>query len=140
MSMVPPEKRAAFESLLRAEHAPVVDQMLYATMKQSPTARWAFTHGMYATGTTSPRAYVARTLEFNLKNGVAEKISCPTLVCDAENDLFFKGQPQQLYDHLTCKKTLIHFTSAEGAGAHCQVGASRLAFARMSDWLDETLA
>jgi dienelactone hydrolase len=140
MAMVPPEKRAAFESLLRAEHAPVVDQMLDATMKQSPTARWAFTHGMYSTGTTSPRAYLARMLDFNLKNGVAEKISCPTLVCDAENDLFFKGQPQQLYDHLTCKKILIHFTSAEGAGAHCQVGASRLAFARIFDWLDETLA
>jgi hypothetical protein len=35
---------------------------------------------------------------------------------------------------------MIHFTSAEGAGAHCEVGASRLAFARMFDWLDETLA
>ena len=58
----------------------------------------------------------------------------------AEDDLFFKGEPQGLYDHLTCRKTLVRFTSAEGAGPHCQVGASRLAFARMFDWLDETLA
>jgi hypothetical protein len=35
---------------------------------------------------------------------------------------------------------MIVFTEAEGAGAHCQVGASRLAFARIYDWLDETLA
>jgi hypothetical protein len=100
---------------------------------------------MSSEGTSSPVSastlvYLMRWLDFNLRNGLAEKISCPTLVCDAENDLLFKGQPQQLYDHLTCKKTLIHFTSAEGAGAHCQVGASRLAFARMFDWLDETLA
>ena len=140
LATVPPEKRAGFVALLKAEHAPVIDQMLDAAMKQSPTARWAFAHGMYATGTTSPRAYLAKTLDYNLKDGIAEKISCPTLVCDAENDLFFKGQPQQVYDHLTCKKTMVHFTKAEGAGAHCQVGASRLAFARMFDWLDETLA
>ena len=140
MASVPPEKRAAFETALKAEHAPAVDQMLEAMMKQSSTARWAFSHGMYATGATSPRAYLAKTLDYNLKDGVAEKISCPTLVCDAESDLFFKGQPQALYDHLTCKKTMVRFTAAEGAGAHCEVGASRLAFARIFDWLDETLA
>jgi hypothetical protein len=140
LAAVPPEQRAAFEKSLKAERAPMVDQMLDALIKKSPTARWAFIHGMYATGTTSPRAYLAKTLDYNLKDGIAEKISCPTLVCDAENDLFFKGQPQQVYDHLTCKKTMVRFTSAEGAGEHCQVGASRLAFARIFDWLDETLA
>ena len=67
-------------------------------------------------------------------------IRCPTLVCDAQDDLFFKGQPQQLYDHLKCPRTLIRFTTEEGAGFHCEVGASRLAFARIFDWLDETLA
>jgi dienelactone hydrolase len=140
LAAVPPDKREAFATLLKAEHAPEVDQLLDAAMEQSPTARWAIAHGMYATGATSPRAYLAKTLDYNLKNGIAEQISCPTLVCDAETDLFFKGQPQELYDHLTCKKTMVRFTKAEGAGAHCQVGASRLAFARMFDWLDETLA
>jgi hypothetical protein len=71
---------------------------------------------------------------------VAEAIACPTLVCEAEGDLFFKGQPQALYDRLTCPKTLLRFTEDEGAGAHCQAGASRLAFARIYDWLGETLA
>jgi hypothetical protein len=35
---------------------------------------------------------------------------------------------------------MVSFSAAEGAGAHCKVGASRLAFARMFDWLDETVA
>ncbi len=109
-------------------------------MKASPTVRWAFAHGMYAFGASSPRAYLAKSLAYNLKDGVAEAISCPTLVCEAEGDLFFKGQPQALYDHLTCAKRLLRFTVEEGAGDHCQVGASRLAFARIFDWLDETLA
>jgi len=62
------------------------------------------------------------------------------LICDAEKDLFFQGQGQQLFDHLTCLKTFMMFTDAEGAGAHCEAGASRLAYARMYDWLDETLS
>ena len=84
---------------------------------------------MYAMGAPTPRAYLAASLAYTLKNGVAERIACPTLVCEAEGDLFFKGQPQELYDHLTCRKTLMRFTEDEGAGAHCQAGAGRLAFA-----------
>jgi len=137
---VPPEKWESFEKALHAEEAPRIDQLLEAQMKASPTARWSYTHGMWATGAKSPRAFIAKALEYNLRGGVAETIKCPTLVCDAEDDLFFKSQPQDLYDHLTCRKAMVHFTKAEGAGSHCQVGASRLAFARIFDWLDETMA
>jgi alpha-beta hydrolase superfamily lysophospholipase len=137
---IPPEKWDLFEKALKADEAPRIDQMLEEQMNTSPTARWSYAHGMWATGTKSPRAFIAKALEYNLSGGVAEAIKCPTLVCDAENDLFLKGQPQELYDHLTCRKTMVRFTTAEGAGAHCQVGASRLAFARIFDWLDETLA
>ncbi|MFD4908978.1 alpha/beta fold hydrolase [Kitasatospora purpeofusca] len=52
----------------------------------------------------------------------------------------FKGQPEQLFDHLTCPRTLMVFTAEEGAGAHCHPGAMRLTQARIYDWLDETLA
>jgi len=137
---VPPEQRDMFVTALKAEQAPRIDALLEGQMKASPTARWSYLHGMWATGSKSPREFLAKMLDYNLKGGVAEAISCPTLVCDAEDDLFLKGQPQELYDHLTCRKAMVRFTSAEGAGAHCQVGASRLAFARIFDWLDETLA
>ena len=139
-SSIPPEKWDLFVTALNAEQAPRIDALLEGQMKTSPTARWSYQHGMWATGAKSPRAFVAKMLDYNLKGGIAEQIACPTLVCDAENDLFLKGQPQELYDHLTCRKTMVRFTTAEGAGAHCQVGASRLAFARIFDWLDETLA
>ena len=139
LAVVPPAQRAIFLKLLTAPSAPPIDALLAGAMKASPTARWAFIHGMYATGAKSPREYFAKTLDYNVKDGVAEKIRCPTLVCDADDDLFFKGQPQQLYDHLTCKKTMVRFTAAEGAGSHCQVGASRTSFARIFDWLDDTL-
>jgi alpha-beta hydrolase superfamily lysophospholipase len=139
-STVPSEKWEPFVQALKAESAPQVDQLLEELARKSPTVRWSQAHGMWSSGTASPRAFMAKALDYNLRDGVAEKIGCPTLVCEAEDDLFFKGQPEALYDHLTCRKALVRFTSDEGAGQHCQVGASRLAFARMFDWLDETLA
>ncbi len=141
LAQVPAAQRPVFLSMLKAPPGPSpLDGILGGMMKASPVARWAFTHGMWALGASGPRDYLAKSLTYNLSGGVAEKIRCPTLVCDAEGDLFYKGQPQALFDHLTCKKTMIRFTEAEGAGAHCQVGARRLAFARIYDWLDETLA
>jgi alpha-beta hydrolase superfamily lysophospholipase len=139
LAAVPPLMMGPFLHMLKSDSAPPIDHGLANAMKTSPTARWAITHGMWATGAATPREYLAKSLDYNLKGGVAEMIRCPTLVCDAQDDLFFKGQPKQLYDHLKCPRTLIRFTSAEGAGFHCEVGASRLAFARMFDWLDETL-
>jgi pimeloyl-ACP methyl ester carboxylesterase len=136
---IPSGQRTAVEAAARANVAPEFDRRLDDLIKTSPIAAWALTHGMFVTGTSSPRAYVAATLEYHLRNGIAEQISCPTLVLDAEEDMFFKGQPEELYQHLTCAKTLMRFTAAEGAGAHCQVGAQRLAFGRIYDWLDDTL-
>jgi len=136
---MPESMRPQVVAALSAPIAPQLDAHLEQMMKSNSTARWAFTHGMYATGTTSPRAYLGATQAYHLRDGIAEKIKCPTLVCEAEKDLFFSGQAQQLFDHLTCDKAMIKFSDVEGAGAHCEVGANRLAFARIYDWLDETL-
>jgi dienelactone hydrolase len=139
LAYVPPAARAAFMQGLQAKSAPEIDQAIEASMKASPVAQWGITHGMYAMGVPTPRAYLAAALAYNLGDGVAERISCPTLVCEAEGDLFFKGQPQELLDHLTCPKTLLRFSVSEGAGDHCQVGAHRLSLGRIYDWLDDTL-
>ena len=136
----PADKREQVRATLFASSAPDLDAVFDNAMKTSSVARWAFTHGMYVTGTSSPRAFLAAMQAFNLTNGIAEQIKCPTLVCDADKDLYFQGQARQLFDHLKCPKTFMLFTDAEGAGAHCEAGVSRFAYARMYDWLDETLS
>jgi pimeloyl-ACP methyl ester carboxylesterase len=135
-----PVPRAEAEAVLRAESAPEFDAMIEQLMATDPAIRWAATHGQYVMGVDSPRAFFASYLDYTLADGIAEQITCPTLVCEAAGDIFFDGQPQLLFDHLTCPKTMLQFTEAEGAGAHCQAGAGRLAFARIYDWLDDTLA
>ena len=134
-----PGTREEAERLLRAQAAPELDAAFEQIMTRDPIARWAINHGMYVMGVDTPRAFNASYLDYTLADGIAEQIQCPTLVCDAEEDMFFKGQPEQLYDHLTCPKTLMAFTAEEGAGAHCHPGAMRLSIARIYDWLDDTL-
>ena len=138
-SAVPAAQRAAFINFLKAGPSPMIDHLLQGVMRASPTARWSIIHGMYSFGAATPSAYLHAAMAYTLSGGVAERIRCPTLVCDAEGDLFFRGQPQELYDHLTCKKTLMTFKSADGAGDHCEVGAGRFAYARIFDWLDDTM-
>jgi len=128
------------ERRLTAETDPELDAALQQLMHTSPQFRWAARQGMWSFGVSTPRAYLAASLAYNLRDGIAEKITCPVFVGRAESDEFFRGQPEELMEHLTAPATLASFTDAEGAGAHCQVGAQRLLCARMLDWLDETTA
>ena len=78
-----------------------VDAGIAAAMAHNPVVRWAATHGCYVMGTPTPRAFLASYLDYTL-DGVAEKIACPTLVCEAEDDLFFTGQPEMLAPARSC--------------------------------------
>ncbi|MFF2383587.1 hypothetical protein [Streptomyces sp. NPDC058108] len=94
---------------------------------------------MLASGDT-PREYAARTMHFNVRDGIAERIDRPVLICEAEDDLFFEGQPQEVFDHLTARdKTLLRLTDAEGAGAHCHVGGQRYAVGKIYNWLSDRM-
>ena len=135
----PPDKRDAVRAQVEAPEAPELDASLEKIIDGPSSGRWVFQHGLWAMGVATPREFARKALDYNVRDGVAEKITCPTIVCRAEGDGSSAAQAQTLYDHLTCKKTLMSFTNAEGAGAHCQVGAGRLAFARIFDWLDELL-
>jgi dienelactone hydrolase len=66
-------------------------------------------------------------------------IDTPLLVTDPEGEQFWPGQARRLFDALPGPKELIRFTSAEGAGLHCEPMARSLLEQRMFDWLDTTL-
>jgi len=104
--------------------------------------RWTMEQAQHAFGVPTPRQACAAFLDYHLRDGIAEKITCLALICDAASGLFFAGQARQLFDHLTCPKTFLEFTADEGADAHCQAGAERLALAlaRICNWLDDTSA
>ena len=122
-----------------AAEMPMTEAEINAAISQISLVRWLFGHGMWVTGTSTPFEFLDAVKGFSVANGVAESISCPALVCD-DLDPRVREQPQQLYDHLTTAKTFLRFSAEEGADELCQAGASRLASARILDWLDDTLA
>jgi pimeloyl-ACP methyl ester carboxylesterase len=125
------------ERRLTAESDPELDAMAQQMMQDSSLVRWACRQGMWSFGIATPRAFLAASLAYNLRDGIAEKITCPVFVGRGESDEFFLGQPEELMAHLTAAATLASFTDAEGAGAHCQAGAQRLLCARIPGQLME---
>ncbi|MFJ4919536.1 alpha/beta hydrolase family protein [Streptomyces sp. NPDC088725] len=104
----------------------------------STSVSWGLRNGMWTFGASSAAEYVRMTKPYTLE-GVAHQIECPTLVCDAEEDYFFRGQPQRIFDALTCEKEMIRFTAAEGAGEHCHMGALSYFHQRLFSWLGRTM-
>jgi hypothetical protein len=69
-----------------------------------------------------------------------QQITTPLLITDPEEEQFWPGQSQQLYDRLPGPKQLLRFTSAEGANHHGEPLARALRDTRIFDWLDNHLA
>ncbi|MGI8506083.1 MAG: hypothetical protein ACR2MK_04635 [Solirubrobacteraceae bacterium] len=62
------------------------------------------------------------------------------LITDPEDEQFWPGQSQQLYDRLPGPKQLVKFAAQEGANRHCEPLGSALRETRIFDWLDQYLA
>jgi pimeloyl-ACP methyl ester carboxylesterase len=110
---------------------------ILAVLAKKPTAGWALRRGQQVHGVRTPVDFVQALREFTLA-GYGEKITCPTLVCNAEGDDISASAPK-LFDVLQGDKQLITFTSAEGAGDHCEAGARTLFHLRAFSWLDAIL-
>ncbi|MET7355338.1 alpha/beta hydrolase family protein [Streptomyces mirabilis] len=122
-----------------ADRAASLPGGIEALMAHSTEVRWIVRNGRWTLGVSTLDEMVKATEEYKMA-GIADRITCPTLVLDAENDQFFKGQPQRLFAELTCQKELITFREDEGAGEHCHEGAMFLFHQRTFDWLDTLLA
>jgi Prolyl oligopeptidase family len=78
-------------------------------------------------------------LKYRLGDVVAG-ITTPLLITDPQDEQFWPGQSQALYDRLPGPKELVRFTAAEGANRHCEPLAPATRETRIFDWLDRYLA
>ena len=98
--------------------------------------RWSIVQrGFWVHGVDNLRAYLASIEQFTLAGRVGQ-IRCPTLVTQAQDDPIAAGA-EAFYDALTCRKTLLRFGAADGAGGHCEMMNRSLLNRRVLDWLDE---
>jgi hypothetical protein len=97
---------------------------------------WAFRAKPY--GGDTPFDVFAAVQRFTLA-GVTDLITTPMLILDPEDEQFFPGQPQELYDLLPGEKQIVRFTREQGASSHCQPLARGLTGHVMCDFLADQL-
>jgi len=115
---------------------PVLTMLAAANLQ----VRWGLRNGMWVFGADSFADLIRKARDYTL-NGIAHQIVAPTLIMDAENDQYLKGQPQLVEKALTgASTTLVTLTESEGTGEHTHAGGLGRAHQTMFDWLDTTLA
>src|SRR5580693_271850 len=115
----------------------LLDRLTRVVMNK-PTAGWAMRRNLMVHGLSDPLEFFLVAPQYSLK-GIEDRISCPTFVCSAEDD-DLSIDASKLYDALTCPKRYYRFSSAEGAGQHCESGARVLFHQHAYDWLGQVLA
>jgi alpha-beta hydrolase superfamily lysophospholipase len=91
-----------------------IEAALGKLVEASPKMHWPLVQrGLWVHGVKSLGEYVAAATAMTLEGRVAG-IRCPTLLTTAEDDRLSKGA-EALMAELTCPKTLMMFTAAEGA-------------------------
>ncbi len=82
-----------------------------------------------------------KKLERYKLEGVAEKITCPTLIMHGERDTLVPVEAaRKLYDAVGAKvKRLKIFTAEDGGAEHCQTDNRLLGANYIADWLADTL-
>lgn len=134
-SHLPPQMK----QLLDAGQATQFDQIMGEITAQTPQVRLTIAKRLEPYGTTSMAAALAELKSWDLTED-APKITCPLLITSPEDEQFWPGQSQELYDLVTAPgKELTSFTAAQGANWHCEPMAPQVRAARIFDWLDATL-
>ncbi len=132
--LLPADAIAAFD----ADDADACQAIVEARMKGNTSLRWVVTQGTWSLGVRTVAELLVASEPYTLKDVIGQ-IACPCLVMEADGDIFFTGQPQQVYDELAVPKAFARFTAEDGAENHCQSGALAYKDEVVFDWIGDTL-
>jgi hypothetical protein len=115
------------------------DREIHLVERFSKSLRFTMKFRSLPYGTESPYELFKRAGEYRLDAETAQRIRCPLLITDPENEQIWPGQSQHLADMVGATATQIRFTAEEGGDGHCEPRAPTLRAQRIFDWLDEQL-
>ncbi|KAI1407240.1 alpha/beta-hydrolase [Hypoxylon sp. FL1857] len=105
---------------------------------QAPTLiKWFVGQGLWAFNTQSPYDWFKRMGQINLDGDVLKNVTVPVFIGKGQDDDIAGGQEQIVANLLGSKADLHEFTTALGAGQHCQLGAEPQLAQAAFDWLGE---
>jgi hypothetical protein len=134
--------RSAIGGIFKLGLGKAMNGMYDKMMEKDELVRWNLLHGMYAYDAKTPDEYIRRIRKFTLK-GIANRITQDVLILGAREDHFIMPKLfHEEYDLLTNVRslTLSLMTDRQDAGAHCNVGNTKLALDTMADWIARTKA
>lgn len=100
----------------------IFDALVQKAMRWSSGLRWGVLNGLWTFGMKSPADFLRATKNYTLE-GCCDKIRTPSLILDASEDHFLRGQPRVLADHLTCEHELVTLGKLDGGETHCHQGS-----------------
>ena len=83
--------------------------------------------------------FFSASRDYVLTDELIAQITTPVLITSPDNEQFWPGQSQELFDKLPGRKAIVAFTEAEGADSHCEPTASGIRGERIFDWLGEQI-
>jgi pimeloyl-ACP methyl ester carboxylesterase len=115
------------------------EQRVMKVIEGDRSMRWKIVQrGFWTNGATGMSSWLAEMDKWKLDTEAVAAIKCPTLVTAAED--MASSNAKDLYDALSCPKVFIQFSSADGAGMHCEILNRSMANRQILDWLDDALA
>lgn len=130
------EQQAAFPNI--DPHALDEVQAWLTGPDAPPMRRWSLIQrGFWVHGVSSVFEYAVEFAKYEISPYV-KGITASTFITQAEDDFVAAFAPK-LYDAIEAQKVLETFTSAEGAGMHCEMQARTLYNQKLFAWLNETL-
>ena len=112
---------------------------IMAQVTQEPSIHLTAAKRLEPYGTNSMAAVLTELKSWDLTED-ASKITCPILITSPDDEQFWPGQSEELFELVTAPgKTLTRFTAEEGANWHCEPMAPQVRAQRIFDWLDGVL-
>jgi hypothetical protein len=131
---------ASMRKLLERGEQKKFDSEIHMVERFSKSLRYTMKFRSLPYGTSSPFEMFKLAGEYRLVPETAQRIRCPLLITDPENEQFWPGQSRRLAELVGGSATLMPFTAAEGADGHCEPRAPVLRAQRIFDWLDDQIA
>ena len=111
--------------------------MAEATANDPALAQAAAARGRPFGQPTAYDTFKAAT-EYNLRDVVTD-IDTPVLITNPDDETFWPGQSQSLYDNLTGEREIAHFLREDGANFHCEPMGRAETECRIFDFLQDHL-
>jgi hypothetical protein len=134
LSALPPQVVA----ILKSGNKEAFNQIMAEALENPKMAEVVAARGRPFAKPTPYDTFTA-AMTYNVRD-VFGKITTPMLITDPDEETFWPGQSQELYDHLTGDREIVRFSREDGANWHCEPMGRLEVELKMLDYFQDCLS